>query len=362
MLHLAYYVSGHGFGHAVRSAQVMLRLLARCPAMHIHVRTTAPPVIFGPPNDRLSVQSVDVDSGAAELNPLDIDIPGTQRRVRDLLARRESVVSSEAHYLHQHGVKAIVGDVPYLAGYIAAAAGLPCVLVGNFTWDWIYEPFFANSKAHDLSEFVTQGYARVQTLLRLPFSHRVSSIAEVIDVPLIARQPQRSRHAIRRQLALEDEKRPLILSGTRGGLPDGVLERVAADTRDLMILAIDQPSPTQLENVRHITLGTQLTFPELLCACDAVVSKLGYGIVSEAIANGTRLLWPARTNFREDEILGSAIQHWLPAREIPRSDFTAGHWRYHLESLLQLPIAAEVPDTSGADACALHVLKIADGR
>ena len=35
-----------------------------------------------------------------------------------------------------------MADIPFLAGDIAAAAGIPIIAITNFTWDWIYEPYF----------------------------------------------------------------------------------------------------------------------------------------------------------------------------------------------------------------------------
>src|SRR3712207_5405853 len=44
--HIIYYVSGHGFGHGRRAAEVMAALFRRHPSVEIHVRTSAPAWLF----------------------------------------------------------------------------------------------------------------------------------------------------------------------------------------------------------------------------------------------------------------------------------------------------------------------------
>ena len=46
MTKIVYYVSGHGFGHAARSGQLMQRLVAMRSDLEIRLRTVAPPVLF----------------------------------------------------------------------------------------------------------------------------------------------------------------------------------------------------------------------------------------------------------------------------------------------------------------------------
>jgi L-arabinokinase len=108
-------------------------------------------------------------------------------------------------------------------------------------------------------------------------------------------------------------------------------------------------------------MGDGLQFPDLLHACDAAVSKLGYGVVSEAVANRVRLLWPPRKEFREEEIMGPAVSHYIPAEPIPAADFAAGRWGEPLQRLLTRPFTIPVPSVDGADVCARHVLAMING-
>ena len=157
-------------------------------------------------------------------------------------------------------------------------------------------------------------------------------------------------------MGLSRETRPIILAGMRGGLPAGMLERVAAENDDLVVLCLQKTAPSRRGNLRSVAIDGEVTFPDLLNVSDVIVTKLGYGVVSEAVANRTRVLWPAREGFREDEIMAPEISRHVPSQEIPVADFLAGAWREHLRHLLQQPLPAQVPDTSGDLACARFIL------
>src|SRR5438874_914229 len=133
---ILFYVSGHGFGHARRVAQVIRALAERAPDVEAHVRTAAPRHIFEPAVLAGFAPS-DLDAGMVEDGPLRIDAQGTLRRLEDLLGRREHILADELAAVRAIGPRLIVADVPFLAGDVAAAAGVPCLAVSNFTWDWI---------------------------------------------------------------------------------------------------------------------------------------------------------------------------------------------------------------------------------
>ena len=68
MRSILYYVTGHGYGHAVRSNQVIRALQEAAPGLLVHVRSTAPEWLFEAPIegvqrlvDRVGVPLADFD-------------------------------------------------------------------------------------------------------------------------------------------------------------------------------------------------------------------------------------------------------------------------------------------------------------
>jgi hypothetical protein len=87
-----------------------------------------------------------------------------------------------------------------------------------------------------------------------------------------------------------------------------------------------------------------------------VVTKPGYGIISECIANDTAILYTSRGKFREYDVLVTEMPKHLRAQFIEQADLLAGRWASPLETLLSSPRPVRKPDTNGAEAAAEAIL------
>lgn len=97
-------------------------------------------------------------------------------------------------------------------------------------------------------------------------------------------------------------------------------------------------------------------YEDLVRTVDVVVSKPGYGIISECLANHTALLYTSRGHFAEYNVLVAAIPRFLRCAFIGHDDLFAGRWQHHLDSLVAQPAPPESPATDGADVAAACLL------
>jgi hypothetical protein len=355
-----YYVSGHGYGHATRAGEVIREVANSRPGWAIHVTTTAGERFFPVgPTVRLRRPADEIDVGVAELDPLTVDATATLTRVQALHRNRDRIVAAEASFVRREGIDLIVADIPWLAGYVAEAGGVPCLGVGNFTWDWIYEPYLTDdARWAPLLEWVRGGYARMGTYLRLPFGHAVSGFRQVVEVPLVARRRGTDRVTARRALQVgPGETRRLVLLGMRGTAQRGYRDAAAQAGPDYLFVCPETALGPRPGNVLPAGPETGLGFPDLLTACDVVVGKLGYGLLAEAVTAGTAILYPPRAGFREDDLLRAAAGQYARARAIPLADFRAGRWSPHLEELLAMHPPPLSLEPRGAGACAAEIVR-----
>ncbi|HVX59810.1 MAG TPA: hypothetical protein VHC19_04385 [Pirellulales bacterium] len=363
---LLYYVSGHGYGHATRSAAIIREFVKQAPQWTVHVRTSAPPRLFdGVPNTIVHLQPKSLDPGVVEdPDALGVDVPATLTQLEAYYDQREATKAAELAWLAEREIVLIVADFPPLAGEIAAAAGLPCVGIGNFTWDWIYEPLIAGHERRQvLLEWIRAGYGRMRTMLRLPFSHTsgLEMFGEVQAMPLAARRATRDRAETLKHLGLEagDERRRVVLA-MRGRIPRAARERAARENPDCLFLHFETDAAPCAENMRAVELTPSVNFTDVLQVADVVVSKLGYGILSECIAAEKPILCPPRRCFREDEIFDREAAKYVRLLGISQAAFAAGDWRTSLQRLLSLPRpAAEMPQ-DGAACCARFIAASAE--
>jgi hypothetical protein len=309
----------------------------------------------GPP---LEVRLVECDVGLIQKDALTIDEAGTVEAVRRFLFGWDALVSREARWLRESGARLVLGDIPPLAFAAAADAGVPSIALGNFSWDWIYshlaarQPALAEAAAH-----AARAYARAGLLLRLPFAGDLSAFPRIEDVPLVARAPELERAEARQRLGLD--ARPVVLLSFGGvGMPG--LDPASFGRLDAyLFLLTGQAGGGTAPNVRRLAAedlsAAGLHYPDLVAAADVVVSKPGYGIVTDCIGARTRLVYTDRGDFPEYPVLVSEMNRYLPVAFASNADIGTGRLDEALRQVMALPFP-DPPPTNGAAVAADRIV------
>jgi hypothetical protein len=347
---IVFYISGHGFGHSSRSIELLRVLAARRPDATLIVRTSAPPWLFratAPPT--IEMAPLEADVGVVQIDSLNIDERETALRAARFYSMFGAHVDAEATFLRARRATIVLGDIPPLSCAAAARAGVPSVAIGNFTWDWIYAGYDAFERlAPGVVGTIRQAYASATRALRLPLHGGFEPMAAVTsDIPFIAGRSTRDRADTRQRLGVADD-RPFVLASF-GGYGLDVPYATIAESERLTVL-----SP-------GMTLPAPLTHQDLVAAADVVISKPGYGIVSECVANGTALLYTSRGHFVEYDVFVAEMPRVLRCRYLPQSDLLAGRWADAVHALLVQPPPRERPRTDGADVAATAILDVVNG-
>ncbi|HZD41402.1 MAG TPA: hypothetical protein VE131_11805, partial [Terriglobales bacterium] len=171
MSSIAYYVTGHGYGHAVRSSRVALKLQQARPGIKIHVRTTAPEWLFHAP---VTHSPAALDTGMIQRDSLALDLDATLRACHKLRADSPRLIQQELNFLRAHRVGLILGDIPALCFEIADRANVPAVAITNFTWSWIYRAYLNDSPGFlPIIEEMEVSYRKAALALTLPYAARL---------------------------------------------------------------------------------------------------------------------------------------------------------------------------------------------
>jgi hypothetical protein len=357
---LTVYVSGHGYGHSTRTAEVLRAVRERDPNLPIAVSTSAPDFLFegvvAPP---LTVRRVECDVGLVQQDALVIDEAGTATAWRAFAAGWDALVAREAAWLREAGTRLVLGDIPPLAFAAAAPAGVPSVALGNFSWDWIYGHLEARVPAlAEAAARAAEAYALADLLLRLPFAGDLSAFRRIEDVPLVARKPAVGKAEARQRLGLDERPAVLLSFGGLGlpGLRPAGFGSLAGYQFLLTGRGGDGPVPANLRRLDGPALeAAGLEYPDLVAATDVVVTKPGYGIVSDCIGAGTRLVYTDRGDFPEYPIMVGEMPRYLPAVFASNEDVREGRLGPALEAVRALPFP-DPPCTDGAAVAAQKLL------
>ena len=343
---VVFYISGHGFGHASRSIEVINALIDRRPRLRVIIRSSvAPWLVTRTARPGVELNSTEVDTGVVQLDSLHLDAEATIERAKAFMSTFSDRVANEEAFLHDVRADLTVSDLPPLGIAAARAADIPGIALGNFTWDWIYQHYATGA---DLAGQIGDIYAHTTVALRLPMWGGFATMPSIADVPLVARQSHREKTDVRRALGLPLDRRIVLTSFGGYGL-DALNADALARVDGYHVLL-----PGMLDEQAMYDGGYR--YEDLVKAVDVVVTKPGYGIISECAANDTALLYTSRGDFREYQVLVEAMPQLVRCEFIGHDDLFAGRWRMHLDSLLAQARPPR-PDTSGAAIAAMMLLE-----
>ena len=353
---LVYYITPHGYGHAVRSLEVIRRMLEIMPDLKVSIVSDLPEALIaqcvgGP----LPQRRRRIDIGLVQRDSLHFDLPGTLAALRELRARGEESIEEEIRFLKAERANGIVSDISFLPFHASYRCGIPSIGLSNFAWNWIYESYADSDKGwREVIEWIREGYRRCDLFLRLPMHGDCSVFPAICDVPLIARKSERSREELRGILTGGSDRGACLVSFAELEMDREAQKRLES-MRDRVFF---YKHPLEFHYAANaVSLDNiPITYNEAVAAVDVVITKPGYGIVSDCLAYGTPMLYTDRGLFPEYEILVEEMQRRLTAVYIPSPHLRSGDWEQALKQLEDAPRRFSPVRIDGGSVCAQSIL------
>ncbi|KAI5673041.1 hypothetical protein M9H77_13405 [Catharanthus roseus] len=332
----AYYVTGHGFGHATRVVEVVRHLIN---AGHdVHVVTGAPDFVFTTEiqSPRLFLRKVLLDCGAVQADALTVDRLASLQKYSDTaVVPRDSILATEVEWLNSIKADLVVSDVVPVACRAAADAGIRSVCVTNFSWDFIYAEYVMDTGIFYRSIVwqIAEDYSHCEFLIRLPGYCPMPAFRDVIDVPLVVRRLHKSREQVRKELGIGENVKVVILNF--GGQPAGWKLKEEYLPSGWLCLVCGASDRQELPP-NFIKLAKDTYTPDVIAASDCMLGKIGYGTVSEALAYKLPFVFVRRDYFNEEPFLRNMLEYYQSGVEMIRRDLLTGHWTPYLERAITL--------------------------
>jgi hypothetical protein len=352
---ILYYITGHGYGHAVRSSQVIGSLKRISPDLQIHVRTTAPEWLF---LDRAFQSRQAIDVGILQKDSLDMDLEETLRACHSLHDSVSRLIEQEASFIKEHKIHLILGDIPPLCFEIAMRASVDSVAIANFTWSEIYRVYIKNYPGFlSLIEEMETFYRNATLALTLPYPCGMDVFPRQETIPWIARTSSLTKAEAREVFRLPRSATIVLLSF--GGLG---LERLPWSTLKLLddfFFVTTGETKQETTNLRVLP-EAQRNYEDLVRAADVAVTKPGYGIVADVISHQVRTLYTERGEFAEYPYLTQALDECATAEFIPQDELLSGNLAPYLTRLLNKKERWPTVSLNGAEAAAARILRLID--
>ncbi|MBD1870865.1 glycosyl transferase [Cyanobacteria bacterium FACHB-471] len=343
-------ITNHGFGHATRTAAVVSEIKRLCPEMVIALVTTAPRWLLDS-----YIQSDFIhrprgfDVGVLQSDSITMDKPATLEKLKQIRAQANSLIASEVTFIKQNRVGLVLADIPPLATAIAHAAHVPCWMISNFGWDFIYRAW--GGEFVEMADWIVERFGECDRLFRLPFHEPMSAFPHITDVGLTGGSPRYAIEELRTKFNLTKppEQTTLLTFGGLGldQIPYQNLENFAA----WQFITFDRQAP-DLPNLLKIT-DRHYRPVDFMPLCGRVVSKPGYSTFAEACRLGVPIVSVTREDFAESPILLEGIQDYAHHRILQPAEFF-GDWQF-LREPMQPPRQSQPLAVDGNEAIAQSV-------
>ncbi|HJW27051.1 MAG TPA: hypothetical protein VJ576_19325 [Rhodocyclaceae bacterium] len=341
-MHLFTDISSHGFGHLAITGPVLNALAEALPGLRLTVRSGLPTAKLRQriqaPFEHIEGTS---DFGYVMVDALTIETGATADAYRCTHARWERLVEDEARFLQDLAPQYVLTNVAYLPLAGAAAAGIPAASLCSLNWADLFTHFFGREPwAPPIHAQMLAAYRSARAFLRTTPAMAMPALGNTVAVGPIAKQGRKH------DLGLDEGVRAVLVA--MGGIDHRLpLERWPRHPgRRWLVPAawgVNHPDAIALES-----LG--LSFTDLLCSVDAVITKPGYGTFTEAACNGVPVLYQRRTDWPEQECLIEWLQAEGRCLEVADAALEAGDLAADLAALWRLPARAAVAPAGARQA------------
>ncbi|TGK21618.1 sugar kinase [Leptospira kmetyi] len=329
---ITYYVSGHGFGHISRSMEIILYLLRSFPDLEVDLVTVREEFLStlslneedSKNTERLHIRKKTVDVGMIQRDSLSIDIRATEENLEKFNLEKSYIQISEIEACLDFETDLIISDSASLPFMVADKIKIPSLFVGNFTWDFIYSGYAKESSVFEqAAQTLFEEYYHATFGLILPFACPAQSLAEQKQIGLVGRRPHLDKKAAKDHFGFSDDRIHLLFSFGAYGVETSHFhwEEFDSDHYSIVLSGTDfdlMQIPKKQRN--GILKLSNVHYPDLLTACDFVITKPGYGILSEAVYSKTPVLYTDRGDFPEVPFLHNSLREEILSAHISNED------------------------------------------
>lgn len=325
------------------TAPVLRALAGRNPALRLTVRASAPEAFLRehlPPGARLLPASADL--GMAMHHALGVDVSASLEWYRATCADWDRRVEAAAAELVRLEADAVLSNIAFLPLAAAARAGMASAAFSCLNWADVFEHYCGSALGgRAIVSRLRAAYAGADLFLAPEPAMRMPWLPNRRALPPVARLGTPDRDGLRQRLGTVPGDRVVLLS--LGGMAyplDVSLWPILPGLQVVAGMAVEGEHPQV-----HPAEALGMRWIDLVASSDAVLTKPGYGTVTEAACNGIPVLYLARDGWPEEPFLVNWLRSHGRSLELPRHALTAGQLAEPLQALMAQPVPVPpVPD------------------
>ncbi|NFO47810.1 hypothetical protein FDB40_12890 [Clostridium botulinum] len=309
---IVFYISDHGFGHASRNIPIIRYILETNKNIKVIIKTGKNQGEFikkllNELDDRIDYYFDNMDVGLVlKEGSLDIDKAKLESDVLKYINSFEEKVTKENKFIHYYNVDLIVSDIVPWIFKCSNQLNIPSMLISNFTWVDIY-------KEH-LNKEICEKYRKCYKLANktLFYELYIDSMKEYIvnheDVSLCCR----NFNSDKVDEIKKDFNKPLAYISV--GRSVDLIDEIDVSNLNYDFIVTDGIK-LKGNNVTYLSKKTPNTH-DYLMASDFVITKAGWGTISEVLLAKKKCAVLSRDNVAEDRNIIKKLKYMGLAMEV----------------------------------------------
>ncbi|QHN50619.1 hypothetical protein EPB69_16615 [Geobacillus stearothermophilus] len=298
---IAYYISDYGFGHAARSVALIRQLLK----MEEEVRTIichsfALQFLRESLKDenRVTFRKMETDIGyVLQKDSIEPDIEKLNVEYKQYLKKWDSLIEQERVFLQTNKVDFVISDISAFPFEAAYTLGIPSLGISNFTWYTAYQGLIADP----LLDPLKKAYEKMTYYFSLAGSKEPDWGAKgTKQFGFFAREVDGNEVNRIRKLVNPTGDQFVVFFGLGMKIDIAKLERLPIWDSPNCTFIVSSNVQVQGPNVFFVPKD-YIESQHYIAAADLVISKPGWGIVSEAVCARKPLLILDRQMMKEDQ-------------------------------------------------------------
>ena len=349
MPHLYVALSGHGFGHLAQVAPILNEWCRRWPEARLTLQSVLPETVL---RERISGPFTLVvgaaDFGMVMVDALEVNVAASLAAYRAFHVEWATRLAWQEDLLREAAPDLLLADVPYLTLAAATHLNIPALALCSLNWADILagycpdEPDLPALRAPMLA-----AYHRAIAFLQPTPSMPMPELRNARAIGPVAALGRERRTEINRRLHLRGDE-TLVLMGLGGVAMRPPLE-AWPEFPGVRWLTPPDWQVTRPDMASWAELG-DCSMLDLIRSSDVLFTKPGYGAFTEAVCNGTRVLYVERDDWPEEPWLSDwLVEHGNGVR-INRRQLATGELAEALRALLDQPARPPLPPTGVAEA------------
>lgn len=303
-----------------------------------------------------SYHAIQADVGVVQRSPFEEDLPQTREKLGKMYMIGTEIPDQLTELFLRAECRLALCDISPAGILAASSAGIPSVLVENFTWDWIYAGYFEQEPG------LMAAAERLQSIFSKADYHiQAEPICkprrcDLVSRP-VARRQRNSRDSVRERLGVRAGAKLVLI--TAGGIEQrypAVDTLARAPVNVQFVIPGGSNDVVKSGNVTLLPHHSEFFHPDLVYTSDAVLGKLGYSTIAEAYHAGIPFAFVPREDFRETGPLARFVRNHLGGIEVSYQDFASSGWIKFLPELLANS-RQERSCPNGADEIARFILQ-----